>query len=212
MISNRSLLFGLIVALTAIEAVFWIAEAGVLGADYRNLRTQALAYGAFWPGLLRDWQPNFSLQPVTMFVTYAMLHAGPIHLAMNMVTLLSLGQAAIARASVPVFLMIYAASVLGGGVGYGILAPGYQPMVGASGALFGLAGALLTWEYFDRRRLRMDSRPLLKAILLLVGVNVAMYWALDGRLAWQAHLGGTLAGMLAAWFINGTRLPDDRTA
>lgn len=191
---GHSLILGMIAGLTVVEAVFWIADAGALGPGSRTLRTQALAYGAFWPGLLRDWRSNFPLQPATMFVTYALLHAGPIHLAMNMLTLLSLGRAVIARAGTRAFVLIYAASVLGGGAGYGILAPGYQPMVGASGALFGLAGALVAWEHDDRRRLRMDSRPVVKVVLLLVGVNLAMYWALDGRLAWQAHLGGFLAG------------------
>lgn len=197
--------FGLIGVLTAIEAVFWLSDAGHLGSAYRTLRTTALAYGAFWPGLLRDWQPNFPLQSGAMFATYAFLHAGPVHLAMNMLTLLSLGRAVIRRTGGRAFVLIYAVSVLGGGVGYGFLAPGYQPMVGASGALFGLAGALVVWEYDDRRRLRMDSRPILQALLLLVGVNVAMYWALDGRLAWQAHLGGALAGMLAAWIAGRPR-------
>ena len=192
-------LLGLVAVLTAIEAVFWLSDAGILGSEYRNLRMQALAYGAFWPGLLRDWRPNFPLQPATMFVTYAFLHAGPVHLAMNMVTLLSLGQATIVRAGSRAFAAIYGASVFGGGVGYGALASGFQPMVGASGALFGLAGALVYWDYADRRRLRMESYPVAKAILLLVGVNVVMYWALDGRLAWQAHFGGALAGVAVAW-------------
>lgn len=198
---GRFWLLGLVAILSMIEAIFWMTDAGLFGPEYRNLRTTALAYGAFWPGLLRDWRPNFPNQPVTMFGTYAVLHVGPIHLAVNMMTLLSLGRAAILRAGSGPFVLIYVASVLGGGAGYGLLAPGYQPMVGASGALFGLAGALIVWEYENRRRLRMKSRPVLQALLLLVGVNVAMYWALDGRVAWQAHMGGMLAGMFAARLV-----------
>lgn len=198
-------LVGLVLVLTAIEVVFWLSDAGALGSGYRNLRMQALAYGAFWPGLLRDWRPNFPLQPATMFATYAFLHAGPVHLAMNMVTLLSLGQATVVRAGSRAFAVVYGASVFGGGAGYGVLTLGFQPMVGASGALFGLAGALVYLDYADRRRLHLDSYPVAKAILLLVGVNVVMYWALEGRLAWQAHLGGALAGGAVAWIFDRRR-------
>lgn len=204
-------LIGLVLVLTFVETVFWISDAGVLGEGSRNLRAEAIAYAAFWPGLLRDWQPNFRLQPVTMFASYAFLHAGPVHLAMNMLTLLSLGRAVIARSGARRFIFLYTVSVLGGAAGYGLLAPGFQPMVGASGGLFGLAGALVGWEYADRRHLRMDALPVLKAILLLVGVNLAMYWALDGRLAWQAHLGGSLAGAAGAWILDRFRPPEAGT-
>lgn len=196
-------------SLAGIEFALWAAEAGLLGPEYRNLRMQALAYGAFWPGLLRDWKPNFPLQALTMFATYAFLHAGPVHLAMNMVTLLSLGRAVIERSGIRIFLLVYGASALGGALAYGFISPGFQPMVGASGALFGLAGALIGWEHADRRRLRMDSRPVLTALLLLVGVNLVMYWALDGRLAWQAHLGGAVAGLAGTWLMIQKRERED---
>ena len=196
------LLVGLIALLTAIEVALWMADAGFLGAGFRNLRMEAYAYGGFWPGLLRDWRPNFALQPVTMFVTYAFLHAGPAHLAMNMITLLALGRAVIERAGTRSFASIYGASILGGAAGYGLLAAGYQPMVGASGALFGLAGAIVCWAYLDRRRLHLGPGPVLRALMLLVGVNVVMYWALDGRLAWQTHLGGAVVGIAVAWTID----------
>lgn len=202
---SRLALSGLVVVMAAIEIGLWISETGVLGPEYRNIRLRALAYGAFWPGLLRDWQPNFPLQPVTMFITYAFLHAGPVHLAMNMVTLFSLGRAVIDQAGMGAFGVVYSGAVLGGAAAYGIMASGFQPMVGASGALFGLAAALIAWEHADRRRLHMTRRPILNALLLLVGVNLVMYWALDGRLAWQAHLGGALAGFASTRFVGGAR-------
>ena len=43
-------------------------------------------------GLLTDWEPNFAYQPWLMFLTYAFLHGGLAHLAVNMVTLWSLGR------------------------------------------------------------------------------------------------------------------------
>ena len=74
-------LWALIMACVLPEAVLTMADWGLMG----SLRWRTVAYqnGAFWAGLLRDWQPNFAAQPVTMFATHAFLHAGPTHLIGN---------------------------------------------------------------------------------------------------------------------------------
>ena len=92
-----------------------------------------------------------------MFLSYAFLHGGLLHLGMNMITLWTLGQAVIDRVGQLRFSLLYAGTALGGAAGYGLLAEGVQPMVGASGALFGLAGALLAWAYIDRFVARRPS-------------------------------------------------------
>ena len=75
-------------------------------------------------------------------------------------------------------------------------------MVGASGALFGLAGGLLAWAYIDRFSAAQTLWPVLRVMLFLIALNLAMYWALDGLLAWQTHLGGFLVGWVAALLID----------
>ncbi|WP_292295050.1 rhomboid family intramembrane serine protease, partial [Marivita sp.] len=67
--------------------------------------------------------------------------------------------------------------------------------------LFGLAGVLTAWEYAVRRRARERMGPVLRVIGLLVGLNVIMYWAMGGNLAWETHLGGFLAGWVAGWWV-----------
>lgn len=184
----------LIVAVLCIlpEAVLTGADYGLWGAP--RWRMLVLGDGGFWPGLLANWTPNFPGQPVAMFATYGFLHAGIAHLALNMVTLLSLGPVVVGRVGQGGFLAAYGLSLLGGAAGYALLATSPTPMVGASGALFGLAGAILTWEFRDRSLEAEDRTPVVKAVLALVTLNVVLWWAMAGLLAWQAHLGGFLAG------------------
>lgn len=167
-----------------------------------RLRLLAYDYGGFWPGLLQDWRPNYALQPYAMFFTYGFLHGGPAHLAVNMITLWSLGRAVLDRVGPWGFAALYGASILGGAVGFALLAPGLRPMVGASGALFGLVGGLLAWSYVDRYSLREGLWPVGRAILLLVGLNLVLWWAMAGQLAWETHLGGFVSGWIIALLID----------
>ena len=199
----RAALIGLILSSAAVEGSLQLADQGMLGSA--RLRSAAYEYGAFWPGLLRDWRPNYALQPVTMFLSYGFLHGGAVHLALNMVTLASLGGAVVQRVTAARFLLIYFGSMVGGAAVYGLLAAGPTPMVGASGALFGLAGALLAWLWEDQPTIR-DALVLAgRAVLLLVALNVVLYFALAKQLAWQTHLGGFLAGWVLAIAVDPPR-------
>jgi membrane associated rhomboid family serine protease len=179
-----------------IEAALQLADLGVVPVP--RLRLIAYEFGGFWPGLLRDWRPNFTGQPVAMFATYALLHAGALHLVVNMLTLVSLGREVVARAGAARFLAVYGISALGGAMAFGLLASTLRPMVGASGALFGLAGALAAWEWRARRDDGVSTGPVLRFVGLLVVLNVILWWAMRGQLAWETHLGGCLAGAAAA--------------
>jgi len=122
-------------------------------------------------------------------------------LLINMITLVSLGRLVIERVGQWRFVLIYAFSLLGGAVGFAVLSSAVQPMVGASGALFGLAGVLTRWEYTARCLAHEGVGPVLRVICLLVGLNIIMYWAMGGNLAWETHLGGFLAGWVAGWWV-----------
>lgn len=184
---------------TVIELTFQLADHGIVATP--RLRFLAYTYGGFWPGLLSDWRPNFPGQSVAMFLTYSVFHGGFWHFLFNMITLLSLGAAVFDRGGMPRYIAIYVASILGGAAVYGLLAPNYNPMVGASGALFGLVGALVAWDAAERRALRLTLRPVLRIVVILAVMNLVLWWAMNGQLAWQTHLGGFLAGAVAAAFL-----------
>jgi membrane associated rhomboid family serine protease len=183
-----------------IELLLVLADLGLAGrAMSRGLAYQ---YAGFWPGLLGDWEANYALQPWAMFVSYAFLHGGWLHLVVNMITLWSLGHAAVARVGRLGFVILYALSIIGGAMGYAALWTDPVPMVGASGALFGLAGAWLAWEYVDRFTARSGLWPIARVVLMLIALNVVMWWSLNGQLAWQTHLGGFITGWIAAMLID----------
>lgn len=200
------LLYGLIGICAGIELVLLASDLGLIPLP--RLRPWAYENAGFWAGLLASWQPNYPAQPYTMFVSYALLHSGTLHLVINMITLHSLGQAVLARVGTGGLVLLYIASVLGGALGFGLLAETFRPMVGASGGLFGLAGGLLAWSYVDRYWAARGLWPVMQAVLGLVALNLVMWWAMDGLLAWQTHLGGFLAGWVAALLIDPrSRLP-----
>lgn len=182
-----------------VEGVLQGADFGLWGSPrWRGLTYQ---YGGFWRGLLDTWQPNYAAQPVVMFASYGFLHGGAAHLLVNMITLVSLGRLVIERVGQLGFAVIYALSILGGAVGFAVLSTAVQPMVGASGALFGLAGVLTGWEYTARRLAREEIGPVMRVVVLLILLNLVMYWAMGGNLAWETHLGGFLAGWFAGWWV-----------
>lgn len=197
---GKSVLAAITLLCVAIEVTLNLADYGVI--EIFRLRQLAYGYGGFWPGLLESWEPNYTGQPIAMFVTYGFLHASPAHLIVNMITLWSLGLAVIERVNATGFLILYGVSMIGGSLGYALLASGVQPMVGASGALFGLAGGVLAWAYLDRFTYNRGVWPIAQAVALLFILNLVLWWVMDGQLAWQTHLGGFLSGWLIAYIID----------
>lgn len=182
------------------ELVLQGADHGLWGT--RQWRNMAYGWGGFWPGLFRGWLPNYPGQRWGMFLSYGFLHAGFWHLATNMITLVSLALPIVARVGQRRFLALYVLSMIGGGAGYAALSASTQPMVGASGALFGLAGAWAAWEYIDRFTAAERLWPVLRLLAILVVLNVVLWWAMHGLLAWQTHLGGFLVGWSAAFILD----------
>ncbi|MCC5991590.1 MAG: rhomboid family intramembrane serine protease [Rhodobacteraceae bacterium] len=192
-----------LVALTCLpEILLTLAEAGQISAG--GLRQTAIAYGAFWNGLLLGWEPLYAFQREVMFLSYALLHGGFLHLIGNMVAVLALGGIVVARIGARGFLLLYVVSAIGGGAGFALLAGTEAPMIGASGAVFGLIGAWKFWEWQLRHHLGSPMRPLWMSLLGLGVLNVALWLLLSGLLAWEAHLGGFVAGVLFAAIVTPT--------
>ncbi|MEJ2864386.1 rhomboid family intramembrane serine protease [Actinomycetospora flava] len=122
-------------------------------------------------------------------VTAGFLHAGPLHVALNMFALWILGRDLELVLGRLRFSLLYGVSLLGGSVAVVLLGAPGQPVLGASGAVFGLMGALLV----VLRRLQMNMRP----ALVVIGINVVLSIAVPG-LSLLGHLGGLVTGALVA--------------
>lgn len=123
-------------------------------------------------------------------VTSMFLHQEVWHIAFNMLGLWWLGgplEAALGRAR---YLALYMLSGLAGSALTYWLAEPNQPSLGASGAIFGLLGATAVLM----RRLNYDMRP----VFALLAINLVITFNPWGGIAWQAHVGGLIAGTLIA--------------
>ncbi|WP_156801065.1 rhomboid family intramembrane serine protease [Oceaniovalibus guishaninsula] len=190
-VAGRGMLIAIAIVCCGIEGTLWLADWGLFG-PYR-WRVMSLEYGAFWRGLLLNWKPNYPGQPQAMFVTYAFLHGGPLHLLGNMLVLAWIGPQLADRVGQARFGLVWLVSLLGGAVAFALLSASLSPMVGASGALFGVIGALVALRWRTDR----DWRRVAWASGGLVLLNLVTLIAQGGILAWETHLGGYLGGLLA---------------
>lgn len=159
-----------------------VTGADTLRRDFGNVAGPAL----FGPG---GELVGVAVGDYYRLITAAFLHAGLLHLALNMTALAVLGpplEDALGRAR---FLALYLLSALGGSVAAFLLAAPNQLGVGASGAIFGLFGAY----YVVVRRLGGDTG----AIMGLLAVNLVITFAVP-FIDWRAHLGGLVTGGLVA--------------
>jgi membrane associated rhomboid family serine protease len=140
-------------------------------------------------------------------VTAAFLHGGLLHIFFNMYALYLFGPGLERQVGGPAFLSLYLGSAVAGGAAYfasyalGLGAAGAA--VGASGAIFGLFGATLALAWRNRRS--AVGQAGLRQLLTLLGINLALP-LLVPAIAWQAHLGGLVAGVLVAlWWAGAAR-------
>ncbi len=188
----RSLL-ALFFVIAGVELLLTAADAGYVFDP--SLRMRVLRSGAFWVSLLHGAQPLYPAQPVTMFLSHALLHGGFLHMAMNMAVLLALGRFVGDRYGAGTILPIFFVGAVAGGAAFGLLSTSPAPMVGASGAVFAFLGVWTVWDYRRHRAAGVPAGPVWRRVLVLIGINVVMYIGLGGMLAWEAHLGGFLAGV-----------------
>lgn len=138
-----------------------------------------------------------------MFTHDPSLPFGLMHIGFNMVALVSLGRGLEPFLGSVRFLLLHVWSGLAGGVAFVLMMPndgqtlpwgGHWLMgtVGASGAVFGLFGAI-----FVAQRAVGGSTT---QILVVLGINLLITFGVSG-IAWQAHLGGLVAGMLLTWHL-----------
>ena len=131
--------------------------------------------------------------------TSMFLHSGIIHVAFNMWALWAIGgfvEVALGRLK---FLIVYFVSGFAGSVLVLIAAPVNSLVVGASGAIFGVFGALAVHAYLNRGR-DFQSQALLRNVLFILVINLVFSFT-AGFVSWQAHIGGLVAGAASTFVL-----------
>ena len=192
-------LVALVGVIALIEVVLSLSDAGIIFEP--SLRSRVFMSGAFWASLLHGDAPLFAAQPVTMFVSHAFLHGSLLHMVMNMTILLALGRFTADRYGPGAILPVFFVGAVAGGTVFGLLAGRQYPMVGASGAVFAFLGLWIAWDWHRHRAQGISTAPVLRRVVVLVVLNVVIYVGLKGLLAWEAHLGGFLAGLACGGWL-----------
>ncbi|MFD2925971.1 rhomboid family intramembrane serine protease [Halobacillus naozhouensis] len=124
------------------------------------------------------------------------LHIGTLHLLMNMLALYYLGTAVERIYGTFRFTWIYFMAGIFGGIASFMLNP--QVAAGASGAIFGLFGALL---YFGVHHKRLFFRTMGYNLFVVIGINIA-FGLLVPQVDNGAHMGGLIGGFIASAICN----------
>ncbi|PXA72226.1 rhomboid family intramembrane serine protease [Cryobacterium arcticum] len=178
-----------IIALTLVVFVLQLIPG--LGVTDRLLYAGIYSY----PGSFEPWR----------MLTSVFVHSTGFifHVLLNMYTLWIFGQILERMLGRGRFLALYLLSGLAGSLGVLFLASPLTPVVGASGAIFGLMGAFLVIQ----RKLGGNATQL----LILVGINLVIGFLPGLNVAWQAHVGGLIGGAVIGLIFVQTRQRSKRT-
>lgn len=140
-------------------------------------------------------------------VTSMFLHYGVMHLLFNMWALYVVGPPLEQWLGRLRFGTLYALSGLGGSVLVYLLSPLNSATAGASGAIFGLFGAI----FVVARKLNLDVRSIAAVVIINLVFTFAGPALGTGAISWQGHIGGLVTGAaIAAAFVYAPR--ERRTA
>ena len=162
--------------------------------------TCVLDGGALWvPGATKDscvagahWVAGATDGAPWELLTSAFMHVQVGHIALNMISLWFLGpplEALLGRAR---FLLIYFVALLTGSVAVLLFANQHTPTLGASGAIFGLLGALAI--------VSRHNPALFQQVMIWLALNLVFSFTVAG-ISWQAHVGGLIGGAIVTLLI-----------
>jgi membrane associated rhomboid family serine protease len=147
------------------------------------------------------WGPQVAAGEWWRILSGAFLHASPLHLAMNMFLLYLLGRELEPAVGNVRFLIVYMVSLFGGALG--VMAVSVDTAtLGASGAIFGLMGALIVLQ------LRARQNPWRSGLAGLIALNLIITF-LDPEISLGGHVGGLLAGAIAGLLVTPLRWPQE---
>jgi membrane associated rhomboid family serine protease len=173
--------------LIAINVVVWIAILATGGNSSRLVELLALRPSSTYQGVVFHQFHSVAQGDYWQLVTSMFTHVAVWHIGFNMLVLWVLGpqlELAVGRLR---YLAIYFVSGLAGGAAVMWLSTSYTQTLGASGAIFGLMGALLV--------IAVKVHGDVRGIATWIGINLVLTFVIGG-ISWQGHLGGLLTGAL----------------
>ncbi|CAA6817669.1 MAG: FIG056164: rhomboid family serine protease [uncultured Sulfurovum sp.] len=132
-------------------------------------------------------------------ISSTFLHSDAVHIVMNMLSLYIVGTMVEKLFSKTAYLSLYFISAFFGSFAAIYMDLGVQA-VGASGAIFGLFGALAGFAFVHRNTMRNQFIAFMKNFGLILVLNLAIGFAFPS-ISISAHVGGLIAGMLGGFII-----------
>jgi rhomboid protease GluP len=131
------------------------------------------------------------------------LHGGMTHLLMNMFSLYLVGRAAEIYFDHRSYLSLYFFSGLVGG----LVSLSVHPEsvgVGASGAIFGVFGALAGFFLAHKEQIAMQSKAFMKDFAIIIGINLVLGLSIPS-VDVSAHIGGLIVGLIGGFLLSRSR-------
>jgi membrane associated rhomboid family serine protease len=139
-----------------------------------------------------EWLPGVSDGAYWQLITSAFTHVQLLHIAFNMFALYLFGPQLEIYFGRVRYLALYFISALTGSALVYWAGPEFVPTVGASGAIFGLLGAMLV--------VSLKIRVNVQGIVVLLAINFLMTVTIS-NISWQGHVGGFVGGLLVAGIL-----------
>ena len=215
---------GVVLALTALLLAIHLVLAFLLTVAQTNELLSLFAFSPLrYADAVPRWLPSWWGPQIWTFVSYAFFHADLNHLFFNLVWLLAFGPPIARRFGWRRFLVFCAATAAAGAVAHLVMHVGeFSPMIGASAAISGLMAAAMRFVFQrggplgllgrgEEESYHVPAAPLstmlrdpriLAFLAVWFGVNIIFGMGAvampgtEGSVAWEAHIGGFLAGLL----------------
>ncbi len=153
----------------------------------------------------------FNLAAITSLITYMFVHAGWLHLLVNIAMLMAFGSAMEKQMGKKKFLVLYVATGLCGILLHQLFYMGdMSPVIGASGAISGLFGAVIVLMQAGGYANKASIKKLMPVILIWIFISIAFGMlgapGVDNAIAWTVHIGGFLGGVFLYKPIHNLRI------
>ncbi|HEX3670686.1 MAG TPA: rhomboid family intramembrane serine protease [Candidatus Cybelea sp.] len=168
----------------------YVGGGGMLAGSNSNGMERVLTAGALVPAFVLQYGQWWRI------FTGAFLHGSLLHIGVNMLSLWYLGRFIEYAMGPWRMLLVYVVSLVASGLGVVYFSAPLVPTVGASGAIFGLFGALFAIGF----KLGKPGMDLVRANVGILILNLVITFTVPA-ISWQAHVAGLLAGFVLTYII-----------